>query len=126
MNTSLESARAEVKFALAKQPGEKHAAIDGDGHTIYKLEFFARSVPPAWLDEIAAKLYHEHELGGYDKGGGPSVVWGVWALEFHYWVARQVKKADKKFHYNDVYSGRGRQAQEICEALAKWAAADDA
>ena len=65
------------------QPGEKHAAIDGDGHTIYKLEFFARSVPPAWLDEIAAKLYHEHELGGCDKGG-PSVVWGVWALEFHY------------------------------------------
>ena len=71
MNTSLESARAEVKFALTKQPGEKHAAINGDGHTIYKLEFFARSVPPAWLDEIAAKLYHEHELGWWVRQGRP-------------------------------------------------------
>ena len=89
MNTSLESVRAEVKFALTKQPGEEHAAIDGDGHTIYKLAFFARSVPPAWLDEIAAKLYHEHELGAYDEGG-PSVVKGVYALEFHKWVAHHV------------------------------------
>ena len=54
MNTPLESVRADVKFALTKQPGEEHAALDGDGHTIYKLSFFARSVPPAWLDEIAA------------------------------------------------------------------------
>ena len=49
MNTPLESVRADVKFALTKQPGEEHAALDGDGHTIYKLSFLftGGSPPPA-------------------------------------------------------------------------------
>ena len=41
MSTLLDSVRSDVKFALTRQPGEEHAAIDGDGHTIYKLSFFA-------------------------------------------------------------------------------------
>ena len=51
MNTSVESVRAEVKFALTKQPGEEQAAINGDGHTIYKLAFFthAASHRPGWM-----------------------------------------------------------------------------
>ena len=125
MNTSLESVRADVKFALTKQPGEEHAAIDGDGHTIYKLSFFARNVPSAWLDEIATTLYHEHELGGYDEGG-PNVVKGVYALEFHQWVAYHVKKVDPTFRFDAGYIGRGRQAQAIHEALSNWVSTDDA
>ena len=94
--------------------------------TIYELTFYERSVPPAWLDEIVAKLYHEHELAGDDEGG-PSVVKGVYALEFHKWVANHVvKKVDPTFRVDDGYIGRGRQARAIHEALAKWAAAGDA
>ena len=126
MNTPLESVRADVKFALTKQPGEEHAALDGDGHTIYKFSFFARSVPSAWLDEIATTLYHEHELGGYDEGG-PNVVKGVYALEFHQWVVYHiVKKVDPTFRFHDGFIGRGRQAQAIHEALANWVSAGDA
>ena len=126
MNTSLESVRADVKLALTEQPGEVTAALNGDGHTIYELTFYERSVPPAWLDEIVAKLYHEHELAGDDEGG-PSVVKGVYALEFHKWVANHVvKKVDPTFRVDDGYIGRGRQARAIHEALAKWAAAGDA
>ena len=103
MNTSLESVREDVKFALTKQPGEGCAAIDGDGHTIYKLSFFARTIPPAWLDEIAEKLYRAHELGGCDKGG-PGPFKGVYALDFHQWVAWSVvKKVDPTFHFYDDY-----------------------
>ena len=73
-----------------------------------------------------AKLYHEHELRGYDEGG-PGVVKGVYALEFHQWVAHHiVKKVDPTFHVDDCYIGRGRQAQSIHAALFKWVVAGDA
>lgn len=132
MNTSLKSVRADVKFALTKQPGEPHAAIDGDGHALYKLSFFERSVPPAWLDEIAATLCREHvpryvhDEGGSSVNEGGSVVKGVDSLEFHKWVARHVvKKVDHTFRYNGLLAGRGFQAQAIHKALASWVSAGE-
>ena len=126
---SLESVRDEVKYALTCQPGELSPAINGDGDTIVKLSFFARKVPPAWLDEISTKLYEEHTLCerdcSYDEEGTPSykpsqVAKGVYLLRFHEWVARKVREVDSKYVPGNHYNGRGMNAQAIQQALAAW------
>jgi len=134
--TPLEAVRAEVKFALETQPGEEGPAIDGDGHTILKLSFFARKVPPAWLDEIADKLFtgawvhlgRDGQSWVDEDGKRVQVVKGVYALSFHYWVAdKVVMKVDPKFHsYAGSYIGRGKQAQAIEKALIEWVKAGQA
>ena len=127
MNTSIEALRADVKFALTKQPGESCAAIDGDAYTVVPLSFFARKVPPLWLDEIHENLLREHTVDtGYDKEGKPTnVLKGVATLEFHQWVHyKVVKTVDPNFHI-PYYHGRGRTARSILEALAKWVEAGE-
>ena len=119
---NIDAVRADLRFALTCQPGEGCAAIDGDAYTILKLSFFARKVPPAWLDEIHAKLWREHVTDwNPEEGTGTKFVNGVCSLQFHYWVARTVMKVDDKFQAGADYHGRGRNASAILESLTAWA-----
>ena len=122
-------------MAELRKPGEEGPAIDGNGHTIWKLSFFARKVPHAWVDEIVDKLLTEHDIDQHGlswvvcdlDGKRVQVVKGVYALSFHYWVVDKVVKVDPKFHSGaEKYIGRGKQAQAIEKALIKWVKAGDA
>ena len=117
--------RAGVKFALTKQPGEEHAAIDGDGKTIYKMSFFEGKVPAEWLHVIHKVLMDDHDVGdsGWAHDGYDTIVKGVYALDFHVWVRGLVKAVDPTYSDDSgKYSGRGFQARAIRDGLAEWVA----
>ena len=130
--------RAGVKFALTKQPGEEHAAIDGDGKTIYKMSFFEGKVPAEWLHVIHKVLMDDHDVGdsGWAHDGYDTIVKGVYALDFHVWVRGLVKAVDPTYSDDSgKYSGGGfrdstprrhgscvLQARAIRDGLAKWVA----
>ena len=146
--TPLEAVREEVKFALETQRGQEGPAIDGDGHAIWKLSFFAGKVQNAWLDKIADELFVEHDCPNsgqhwvFDEDGNlmpnPNldedgnlmdvVIKGVCALSFHHWVANNVvMKVDPEFHSGaEGRSGRRSQARAIKNALVAWVNAGDA
>ena len=144
---SLDSVRADVKFALTCQPGEKDAAIDGradDLDNAYDLSYYIGKVPHYWVNMIAERLLRRpwHVLGKafkYDMGenvGGLCKV--VDSLEFHEWAAYQAKAIDPTFKYEaidprhsdyehlanyDLHDEvRNDQAQAIRKALAEWVA----
>ena len=104
MNTSLDSVRADVKFALTCQPGQWSPAINGIGDVTYSLSFFFRRVPDGWIDGIANRLFRvpwHHDEFKYDIKGEVGAKC-VDALEFHEWVAYQVKEADPMFEYKRI------------------------
>ena len=122
---NIEAVRADVRFALSCQPGEEFAAIDGDAYMIYKISYFTRTVPPAWVDKIQSDLVRKHhadwirDRNPYDPDS--MIITGVSSLEFHYWVTRLVEDVDPTFESGDKYIGRGFTARALLESLSKWA-----
>ena len=109
--------RAQVKFALTRQPTEETAALTGDAYGIMPIAFFVNKVPLAWLDGILqADLYHEHAR----KDGDP--VTGVNMLDFHEHVARLVAEVDPDFESGAHHQSRSLNARAIHAALIAWVA----
>tara|TARA_R100000008_G_C3553693_1_gene151950 strand:+ start:566 stop:913 length:348 start_codon:yes stop_codon:yes gene_type:complete len=94
--------------------------INGDGHSIYPPEFYVEQGFDC--EHLATEFESDLSNPKYTifKNGVPQEkMKGIWALDFHYWVASQcglVRGED----YADKY-GRGSQAQAIAGALQRWA-----
>ena len=114
--------REQIKFAATCQPGEECPAINGDAYAIQSLAFFARKVPPDWLDDICNQLYRDHE-GKWEDCDGNQVdsIKGVGMLSFHEWVAGRIIKVVGRFNHGGHYSGRGSNARAMQASITKWA-----
>ena len=144
---SLDSVRSDVKFALTCQPTQSGPAIDGradDFDNAYDLSYYIGKVPNYWVDLIADRLLRRpwHVLGKAFKYNMEEHVGAlgkvVDALEFHEWVAYQVKAIDPTFKYEAIdprhsdyehlanydlhHEIRNDQAQAIRKALVEWVA----
>lgn len=95
----------------------KADVFDGDGHSIFLAEHYLKGSPAKYHSEIE-KLVRCHRNGYCNDGSlGPT---GIWALEFHFWLASKIKSADKNFTFEHKI-GKGFQAQTIFSAAHKWA-----
>ena len=112
--------RAEVAYALTRQPGEDGPAIDGDGHGIVSVDWLKKRVPPQWHEAIAG-LEQDFADMGVELFGDKTK--GISTLRFHDWVALRVCRADESFDPGAHYIGRGRNAQAIQQSLHEWAIA---
>ncbi len=94
--------------------------INGDGHSIYPPEFY---VEQGFDCEHLATEFESDTSSPkttiFKDGEIQEKVKGIWALDFHYWVAGQCGLA-RGVDYAEQY-GRGSQARAIATALAKWA-----
>ena len=95
----------------------KERVFDGDGHSIFLAEHYLNGSPAKYHSEIAT-LVRCHCDGYYNDGSlGPT---GIWALDFHFWLARKIICADNNFTFERKI-GKGFQAQSIYSAAQKWA-----
>ncbi len=94
--------------------------IDGDGHSIMDPAFYI----DAGFDCESLITEFESDTSSpkttiFKNGVPQEKVKGIWALDFHYWVASQCGLVCGE-DYADKY-GRGSQAQAIAGALQRWA-----
>ena len=114
-----EDLRAQVQVALTCQPGEQSAALNGETHSVRPLAFFARKVPPPWLDEmLRADLYREH--ASMEADTAPCK--GILSSHFHSWVASLVSAVDPSYEPAADHASRSLKARAIFKSLAEWAA----
>ena len=115
--------RDEVKFALTRQPDQEEAAINGNGHSIFREAYYMQKVPSTWHDDLQG-LIHRHEIkfGWTEDGGyGAGVVDGIASLDFHVFVENKVKQLDGTYVCeNEHYAGKGFAAQNAMKALQAW------
>ena len=95
--------------------------IDGDGHSIMDPAFYT----DAGFDCEHLATEFESDTSSpkttiFKNGVPQEKVTGIYALDFHYWVAGQCGLARGE-DYDDKI-GRGSQAQAIASALARWSA----
>ena len=103
-----------IAYICTTQPGQNDCALNGDGHSIYKLSFYIPKIHLEWIDDVATSLFEYHEGMQHGTPGK-----GIDSLHFHHWVANQIKSVDNTFSY-DVKMGRGSQARAIQEAVLDW------
>jgi hypothetical protein len=94
--------------------------IDGNGHSIMDPTFYT----DGGFDCEDLITEFESDTSSpkttiFKDGEVQEKVKGIWALDFHYWVAGQCGLA-RGVDYAEKY-GRGSQAQAIASALAEWA-----
>ena len=94
--------------------------IDGDGHSIMDAQYYLEHGFDC--DNLITEFESDTSSGKttiFKDGEVQEKVKGIWALDFHYWVAGQCGLA-RGVDYAEKY-GRGSQAQAIAGALVKWA-----
>ena len=94
--------------------------INGDGHSIYPPEFYVgQGFDCEHLTTEFESDTSSPKTTIYKDGVPQEKVRGIYALDFHYWVAGQCGLVCGE-DYDEKY-GRGSQAQAIATALARWA-----
>ena len=93
--------------------------IDGNGHSIMDPTFYT----DAGFDCEHLTTEFESDTSSpkttiFKDGEVQEKVKGIWALDFHYWVASQCGRV-RGVHYAEQY-GRGSQAQAIANDLKRW------
>lgn len=94
--------------------------IDGDGHSIYPPDFYLEQgfdcehLTTEFKSDISSP-----KTTIFKDGVPQEKMKGIWALDFHYWVASQCGLA-RGVDYAEQY-GRGSQARAIAGALQRWA-----
>ena len=94
--------------------------IDGDGHSIMDAQYYLEHGFDC--EHLATEFESDTSSPKttiFKDGEIQEKVKGIWALDFHYWVAGQCGLA-RGVDYAEKY-GRGSQAQAIATALVKWA-----
>ena len=95
--------------------------INGDGHSIYPPDFYVgQGFDCEHLTTEFESDTSSPKTTIFKNGVPQEKVTGIYALDFHYWVAGQCGLASG-VDYDEKY-GRGSQAQAIASALAKWSA----
>jgi len=94
--------------------------IDGDGHSIMDPAFYT----DAGFDCENLITEFESDTSNpkstiFKNGVIQEKVKGIWALDFHYWIASECGLMRGK-DYAEQF-GRGSQARAIAGALQKWA-----
>ena len=94
--------------------------IDGDGHSIMDPTFYT----DAGFDCEHLTTEFESDTSNpkstiFKNGVIQEKVKGIWALDFHYWIASECGLMRGKDY--DEKIGRGSQAQAIAGALQRWA-----
>ena len=95
--------------------------IDGDGHSIMDAQYYLEHGFDC--EHLATEFESDTSSPKttiFKNGVPQEKVTGIYALDFHYWVAGQCGLARGR-DYDDKI-GRGSQAQAIASALAKWSA----
>ena len=106
-----------VEHALKCQPDQNGSALNGDGHAVYKKDFYRGKIPDEWTCQMDNLL--ELHTGLYDDDFNRIDAEGIGSLEFHYWLARQIRMIDSTFRY-ETKIGKGAQARAIREAAQNW------
>ena len=118
--TDMQVLRDEVKFALTCQPDQEDAAIDGNGHSVFRVSYYMQKVPSTWHEDLKGLIHrHRIEFGWTEDGTG--VAEGVDSLEFHAFVEDKVKQLDDTYIcQNKRYIGKGFAAKNAMKALQAW------
>ena len=88
--------------------------ISGDGHTIFKPEFYSKYFDVDHLAVDHASGVGKHTIFDSVTGEPMESLKGVYSLTFMYWVGEQLGLEYRHCH------GRGSQARAIHEAVQHW------
>jgi hypothetical protein len=88
--------------------------ISGDGHTIFKPEFYDKYFDVDHLVVDHASGVGKHTIFDSVTGEPMESLMGVYSLSFMYWVGEQLG-----LEFRECY-GRGSQAQAIKVAVEQW------